>query len=100
MYNVCLCGQGQEPSLLALPKYQTRLDRLARDKCSSLLQKFANYGRKKFYRICYWLEIKQNKMKAMFTHTWVSVPRSGQYYKTLLGIIYTTSSIFPHDFTP
>jgi hypothetical protein len=29
----------------------TRIDKLARDKHSSLLQKFLNYGRKKFYNI-------------------------------------------------
>ncbi len=32
-------------------KHQTRLERLARDKHSSLSRKFVNYGRKKFYRI-------------------------------------------------
>ncbi len=32
-------------------KHQTRLERLARDKHSSLLQKSINYGRKKIYRI-------------------------------------------------
>jgi hypothetical protein len=31
--------------------HKTSLERLARDKHSSLLQKFVNYGRKKFYRI-------------------------------------------------
>ncbi len=32
-------------------KHQTRLLKFARDKHSSLLQKFVNYGRKKFYNI-------------------------------------------------
>jgi hypothetical protein len=32
-------------------KHYTRLERLARDKHSSLLQKFVTYGRKKFYNI-------------------------------------------------
>jgi hypothetical protein len=32
-------------------KHQTRLERLARDKHCSLLQKTVNYGCKKFYRI-------------------------------------------------
>ncbi len=32
-------------------KYQTRLERSASDKNSSLLRKFVNYGRKKFYNI-------------------------------------------------
>jgi hypothetical protein len=31
--------------------YLTRIDKLARDKHSSLLQKFVNYGRKTFYNI-------------------------------------------------
>jgi hypothetical protein len=35
-------------------KHETKLVRLARDKCSSLLRKFVNYGRKKFYRIGSW----------------------------------------------
>ncbi len=38
--------------LLALPtKHKIRLERLARDKRSSLLPKFVNYVRKKFYDI-------------------------------------------------
>ncbi len=32
-------------------KHYTRLERLARDKQCSLLRKYINYGRKKFYRI-------------------------------------------------
>jgi hypothetical protein len=32
-------------------KHWSRLDRLAKDKRSSLLLKFENYGRKKFYKI-------------------------------------------------
>ncbi len=32
-------------------KYQTSLERLARDKHSSVLRKFVNYGQKKFYNI-------------------------------------------------
>ena len=56
----------QEPTLLknlsATPiqapglahKQQTRLERLARDKHSCLLQKFVTYGRKKFYNIGPW----------------------------------------------
>jgi hypothetical protein len=35
-------------------KHHTRLERLARDKHSSLLQKFVNYGHKKVYRIGPW----------------------------------------------
>ncbi len=37
-------------------KHYTRLERLARDKQYGLLQKFATYGRKKFYRIIFHLE--------------------------------------------
>ncbi len=40
------------PSLAC--KYKTRLERLGRDKHSSLLQKFVNCGRKKFFRIGTW----------------------------------------------
>jgi hypothetical protein len=36
---------------LALPKKETRLERLARDKHSSFLRKFVNYALKKFYKI-------------------------------------------------
>jgi len=37
---------------LALPrKHWARLEKLARDKCSSLLQKLVTHGRKKFYNI-------------------------------------------------
>ncbi len=32
-------------------KHQSRLERLARDKHSSLLRTFVNYGRKKFYNV-------------------------------------------------
>ncbi len=32
-------------------KHQIRLEKLAKDKPSSVLQKFVNYGRKKFYYI-------------------------------------------------
>ncbi len=35
-------------------EHQTRLEKLARDKHSSLLQKFITYGRKKFYNIGNW----------------------------------------------
>ncbi len=38
----------------------TRLERLGRDKPSSLLRKFVNYERKKFYNIGPWF---MNKMK-------------------------------------
>jgi hypothetical protein len=34
---------------------KTRLERLARNRHSSLLQKFINYGEKKFYNIGPWL---------------------------------------------
>ncbi len=34
--------------------HYTRMDRLARDKHSSLLRKFVNYGQKKFYNIGPW----------------------------------------------
>jgi hypothetical protein len=37
------------------PKHQTRLERLARDKRSSLLRKFVNYDRKRFYNVDTWL---------------------------------------------
>jgi hypothetical protein len=37
-------------------KHQTRLERLARDNHSKLVQKFVNYGHKKFYRIGPWFE--------------------------------------------
>ncbi len=37
-------------------KHQTRLERLARDNHSKLIQKFVNYGHKKFYRIGSWFE--------------------------------------------
>ncbi len=33
------------------PKHEARLEKLARDKHSSLLQRFVTYGRKKFYNI-------------------------------------------------
>ncbi len=52
------------------------LERLARDENSSLLQKFITYSCQKFYD---------------------KVP-SGQYYKTFLGVIYTTNSVFSCDF--
>jgi hypothetical protein len=42
-----------EGSCLTL-KQKTRLERLARDKHSSLLQEFVNYGRKKLYNIGPW----------------------------------------------
>jgi hypothetical protein len=35
-------------------KHYTRLERLAKDMDSSLLQKSVNYGRKKFYNIDTW----------------------------------------------
>jgi hypothetical protein len=35
-------------------KYKTRLERLAKDKHSSLLQKLINYGHKKVYNIDTW----------------------------------------------
>ncbi len=35
-------------------KHKTRMERLAKDKHSSLLQKFVTYGRKKFDRIGPW----------------------------------------------
>jgi hypothetical protein len=38
-------------------KHWTRLERLASDKCSSLLQKVVNYGRKKFYNIGPWKDV-------------------------------------------
>jgi hypothetical protein len=41
---------GYAPGLIH--KLQTRLEKLARNKCSSLLRKFVNYGCKKFYNIC------------------------------------------------
>ncbi len=43
------CTLGQAPSFTH--KHQTRLEMFVRDKCSSLLQKFVDYSRKKFYRI-------------------------------------------------
>jgi hypothetical protein len=36
-------------------KQKTRLERLSRDKHSSFLRKFVNYGQKKFYSIGPWL---------------------------------------------
>ncbi len=38
------------------PKYQTRLERLARGKHSSLLQKLVYYGCKKFYNVGPWFQ--------------------------------------------
>ncbi len=38
-------------SSILIHNHWTRLERLARDKHSSLLQKFVNYGQKKFYNI-------------------------------------------------
>jgi hypothetical protein len=40
---------------LALPanRLETRLERLARDKRSSLLQKVVTYGRKKLHNMCH-----------------------------------------------
>ncbi len=43
---------GQAPGLTH--KYKTRLERLDRDKRSSLLRTLVNYGRKKFYSIEPW----------------------------------------------
>ncbi len=43
-------------------KYQTRLEMLARDKPSSLLQKIVNCGREKFYRFCPRLDTDINKL--------------------------------------
>jgi hypothetical protein len=43
------CTLGKAPSLAH--KQQTWLERIARDKHSSLLQKFVTYGRKEFYNI-------------------------------------------------
>ncbi len=43
------CTLGWAPGITH--KYQTRLERLTRDKCFSLLRKFVHYGRKKFYNI-------------------------------------------------
>ncbi len=43
------CTLGQAPDLTYL--YQTKLEKLAKDKRSSLLEKFVYYGRKKFYNI-------------------------------------------------
>ncbi len=47
-------------------KFQTRLERLARDKNSSLLQKSVNYGCKKFYRIGPWLKKVRRKFVSQF----------------------------------
>ncbi len=58
---------GQAPG--STRKHKTKLERLARDKHSSLLRKFVNYGNKKFYNIDPWpeakpsLEVKQALMK-------------------------------------
>ncbi len=41
-------------------KYQTRLERLNRDKHSSLLQKSVSYGQKKFYNIGPWSQCHKN----------------------------------------
>ncbi len=41
----------EAPALPVTHKHQTKLERLATDKRSSLLQKSVNYSRKKFYNI-------------------------------------------------
>jgi hypothetical protein len=43
--RVFVSGKPLQPSLM----FAERLERLARDKHSSLLRKYVNYGRKKFY---------------------------------------------------
>jgi hypothetical protein len=60
---------GQAPGLSY--KHWTRL---GRDKHSSLLRKFINYGRKMFYKIGPWYNIT-----------------SAQCYKTFLSVIYEIS---------
>ncbi len=51
------CNKLECQSLASLSshKHQTRQERFARDKHSSLLRKSVNYGRKKFYEIDPWL---------------------------------------------
>ncbi len=50
-------------------KYQTRLERLARDKHCSILRKFANYGRKKIYNIGPRLPVPNFE----YEHTWITI---------------------------
>ncbi len=67
LIKICqyVCGQGQEPFLewsiwnalqtgRLLLYQQTRLEKLARDKHASLLQKFVTYNRKNLYNIGPW----------------------------------------------
>ncbi len=50
----CRCSTLGQASRLTR-KHQTRLERLARDKLSSLLRRSVNYGQKKFYNIGPWV---------------------------------------------
>jgi hypothetical protein len=48
-------------------KHLTRLERLSKDKHSSLLQTFENYGLKKFYNIDTWSSIPKFQIKFSFS---------------------------------
>ncbi len=50
-FNIFGQGLSGAPHLGRLAKFETRLERLAKDKHSSLLRTFVNYGVKSFYNI-------------------------------------------------
>ncbi len=52
----CLMFVGKTRDFLMPHKYETRLERLARNKHTSLSRKIINYGRKNFCNIGLWLE--------------------------------------------
>ncbi len=70
-YNVGACVQCYKNFLLVIQEFilsqsvcQTRLEKLARDKHSSLLCSYVNYGRKKFYNIVAWTDHHQQEQLA------------------------------------
>jgi hypothetical protein len=73
-------------------KHYTRLENLANDKSSNLVQKFVNYGRKKFYNIGPWAQgYKTFYVHKLRTKKAYNIGPRAQYYITFLSILHEFS---------
>ncbi len=102
--NVCCQGQPERCFTWVgsglTHKHQTRLEKLGKDKRSSLLRKFVTYGRKKFYRIGPWPHSNVIFLGIEY-HDWSFVPLSMPLGLLLsLGAMHQCAVIWPSDIRP
>ncbi len=81
---------GQAPGLIH--KHQTRLERLVRDKHSSLLQKSVNYGCKKFFSntLCTYMHMKNTAVLPMLLRN------TAKQQQCSISLIFNTSVAVLH----